>query len=57
MTMDDLEQIFWNDVREQPVQVRLKRVVRALRDDMQNLHDTGMYFEEILATPAREADH
>lgn len=32
MNLDDLENIFWDDVREQPVKVRLARVVRALRD-------------------------
>jgi hypothetical protein len=34
MTLEELEKIFWGDVREQPTRVRLKRVVEALRDEL-----------------------
>lgn len=39
MDMQDLENIFWGDRREQPTRVRLARVVRALRDEI--LRDYG----------------
>lgn len=35
MTLDDLEKAFWGDQREQPIRVRLARVVRALRDEIE----------------------
>lgn len=35
MTLDDIEREFWGDQREQPVRVRLARVVKALRPKLE----------------------
>lgn len=60
MTLDDLEKEFWGGEREQPVRVRLARVVKALRDEIVpermrissqtvvHASDLRLFFREIL---------
>lgn len=57
MNISDLEEVFWSIAREQPVRVRLARVVRALRDEMVHCHVSGQehgYENEIAASRAAE---
>lgn len=63
MDLQDLENIFWGDRREQPTSVRLARVVQAIRRDIKSkasypngdrdlvIFNNDEYFRELLGEP------